>query len=560
MVSSSDLVGAGTVSLLGPPPRGTLRYIPLGGMGEIGKNLALLEAGEDVVVVDAGLAFPEEASDGADVVLPDIAFLKTRLGRLRAVLLTHGHEDHIGALPFFLQELGVPVYGTRMTIGLLRNKLERRGFVGHAALHEVRLGETVQIGQLSVELFHMTHSVPGSCGLAIHTPAGLVVHTGDFKLDQSPIDGQFPDLGRLRRLGEEGVLMLLSDSTNATVDGLTPSELTVRPALGRAMAEAPGRVLVVTFASNLARMRQALELAGESGRRCCLVGRSMLRNVDTARSLGYLHLPPGLLVGPRELAGIPPRQLCLLATGSQGEPLAALSRIAAGTHPFIRLRDDDTLVLAANPIPGNETTIQRIVNRLVERGVRVLAGSAAGVHASGHAAREELRFLLEVVRPRYFIPIHGEARHLAAHAALALGAGLGPDQLAVIRNGTVVEVAADRLRVAGSVRVGATLVDSEGKRLQRTGEGQRQLVVSLRVTPAPHRLVGDPELTLLGTAIPDEVANVAGVEVALARSAHGRRAFADLGGMGQEVASVVQAHLEASGSWRPELVTLVSVD
>lgn len=462
MVSSKGNTRTSSATFSAEPPPGTLRFIPLGGVGEIGKNLALLEVGPDVVLIDAGLAFPEQETAEVDVLLPDISFLRSRLDRLRAVLLTHGHEDHIGALPFYLAELNAPVYGTRMTIGLLRNKLKRRGFTGRAALHEAVPGAAFGVGELTIELFHMTHSVPGSCGLAIHSGAGLVVHTGDFKLDQTPVDGAAPDLPRLAQLGAEGVHLLLSDSTNAAIAGLTPSELTVRPALSAALKAAPGRVLVVSFASNLARIRQTLELAHGAGRRCCLVGRSMLRNVDTAVELGYLQVSSGQLASPRELDSIPARNLCLLATGSQGEPLAALSRIAAGTHPFIRLRDDDTVVLAANPIPGNEATVGRIVNALVERGVRVLAGSAAGVHASGHAAQEELRFVLEVVRPRFFVPVHGEPRHLAAHAQIAREVGLAADAIAVVENGTVLEVSADALRVAGSVSVGALAVSGEG--------------------------------------------------------------------------------------------------
>lgn len=548
---------------LGQPAPGTLRFIPLGGLGEIGKNLALLEAGPDVVVIDAGLAFPEQETPGVDVVLPDISFLRTRLDRLRAVLLTHGHEDHIGALPFYLKELNVPVYGTRMTVGLLRNKLERRGFAGHAVLRETALGEPFQVGQLTVELFHMTHSVPGSCGLAVHTQGGLVVHTGDFKLDQTPVGGMVPDLGRLSQLGRQGVRLLLSDSTNATVGGLTPSELTVRPALRRALEEAPGRVIVVTFASNLARMRQTLELAETAGRRCCLVGRSMLRNVDTARELGYLQIRPGLLAAPRELASIPPKQLCLLATGSQGEPLAALSRIASGTHPFIRLRDDDTVVLAANPIPGNESTVGRIVNQLVERGVTVLAGSASGVHASGHAAGEELRFLLEVVRPQYFIPVHGEPRHLAAHAQLALEVGLVPEAIAILENGDVAEVSEEQLRVSGSVSVGSVPIDAEGKSAG-PGESPKRpnpqlVVVSVTMDRALRKLVAGPETVLVGDASEEERRLVGEGRDKVREALRHRREFRDPGEVRRTVGSALEGHLTERGAWRPRVVAVVSL-
>ncbi|MGA7362899.1 MAG: ribonuclease J [Candidatus Dormiibacterota bacterium] len=563
MDSSKEVVTGGSGDFLGQPALGTLRFIPLGGVGEIGKNLALLEAGPDVVVIDAGLAFPEQETPGVDVVLPDISFLRTRLSRLRAVLLTHGHEDHIGALPFYLKELNVPVYGTRMTIGMLRNKLERRGFSGTPILRETELGEPIEVGQLTVELFHMTHSVPGSCGLAIHTPAGLVVHTGDFKLDQTPVGGMTPDLGRLSDLGSEGVRLLLSDSTNATVPGLTASELTVRPALRAALEDSPGRVLVVTFASNLARMRQTLELAEEAGRRCCLVGRSMLRNVDTARELGYLQIRPGQLASPRELASIPPKQLCLLATGSQGEPLAALSRIAAGTHPFIRLRGDDTVVLAANPIPGNESTVGRIVNQLVERGVLVLAGSASGVHASGHASGEELRFLLEVVRPQYFIPVHGEPRHLAAHAGLALEVGLSPNAIAIMENGTVAEVSEQELRVSGSVSVGAIPVDAEGKSSREQGSpklpNQPLVVVSVTMDRVLRKLLAGPETVVVGDATADERQLVDGGRAKVRQVVAHRREFRDPGEVRRMVGTTMEGHLAEAGAWRPRVVAVVSL-
>jgi ribonuclease J len=548
------------------PAPGTIRFIPLGGVGEIGKNLALLEAGRDVVVIDAGLAFPEQEEPGVDVLLPDIGFLRTRLERLRGVLLTHGHEDHIGALPFYLAELKVPVYGTRMTIGLLRNKLVRRGYAGRAALHEMALGEPFAVGEMTVELVHMTHSVPGSCALAIHTPAGLVLHTGDFKLDQTPVDGLVSNLERLAELGAEGVSLLLSDSTNATIPGLTPSELTVRPALARALEDSPGRVVVVTFASNLARMRQTLELAQAAGRRCCLVGQSMLRNIDTAVEQGYVRVEPGQLASPRELAGIPPKKLCLLATGSQGEPLAALSRIAAGTHPFIKLRPDDTVVLAANPIPGNEATVGRIVNSLVERGVRVLAGSAAGVHASGHAATEELRFLLELVRPRYFIPVHGEPRHLAAHVQVATQAGLGSPDVAIVENGAVVEVSASGLRVSGDVSVGSVPINAEGRShrgvLPDAGvAGTSDLVViSMTMDRSLRKVVAGPETVVASASPADHLPLIDEGRAKVKRAIRDHhRDFRDAAEVRRVIGNTMEAHLAGSGPWQPRVVAVVSL-
>ncbi|MHB1576832.1 MAG: ribonuclease J [Candidatus Dormibacteria bacterium] len=476
------------LQVLDPPPAGVVRFVPLGGLREIGKNLALLECGDDVLMIDGGLRFPEIGMEGVDIILPDITFLMTRLSRLRAVVLTHGHEDHIGALPFYLHQLRVPIYGTAVTMGLLRNKLERRGQAGAADLVMVSDGQTIQAGQMSVEFIHMTHSVPGSCGLAITTPAGLVLHTGDFKLDQTPVGSEPPDLARLAELGRQGVLLLLSDSTNATNAGVTPSEVSVRPGLERAMVEAPGRVIVVTFASNLARLRQILEIADANGRRTCLVGRSMLRNFTTATRLGFLQPPRQGMLSPRDLASMADSRVCLIATGSQGEPLAALSRIAEGDHRFVTANDNDTVVLAANPIPGNESTVNRVVNQLVTRGVRVLAGSADGVHASGHGASEELAFILRLVAPRYFAPVHGEPRHLDAHRSLALAGGIADDHIAMMDNGSALEVGWAGMRVAATVGTGRVPLDSDGRAVGARGalvaRPEEILAVACRVTGA----------------------------------------------------------------------------
>jgi ribonuclease J len=419
---------------------------------------------------------------------------------------------------------------------------------------------------MTVELVHMTHSVPGSCALAIHTPAGLVLHTGDFKLDQTPVDGLVPNLERLAELGAEGVSLLLSDSTNAAIPGLTPSELTVRPALQRALQDSPGRVVVVTFASNLARMRQTLELAHAAGRRCCLVGQSMLRNIDTAVEQGYVRVAPGQLASPRELAGIPPRELCLLATGSQGEPLAALSRIAAGTHPFIKLRPDDTVVLAANPIPGNEATVGRIVNSLIERGVRVLAGSGAAVHASGHAATEELRFLLELVRPHYFVPVHGEPRHLAAHVQVAKEAGLESQAMAIVENGAVVEVSASGLRVSGAVSVGSVPINAEGRShraVPRDGGPATTsdlVVISMTMDRSLRKVVAGPETVVASASPADHLPLIEEGRAKVKRAIRDhRRDFRDAAEVRRVIGNTMEAHLTRSGPWQPRVVAVVSL-
>jgi ribonuclease J len=557
------------VDLVSSPSGGTLRFVPLGGLGEIGKNLALLECQEDVVVIDAGLAFPDLEMVGVDVLLPDISFLLTRLSRLRAILLTHGHEDHIGSLPFYLSHLPVPVYGTSLTLGLLRNKLERRGMRSGPELREVQPGERIRAGAMSVEFIHMTHSVPGSCGLAIETPAGLVVHTGDFKLDETPAGADPPNLKRLAELGASGVRLLLSDSTNAPNEGVTPSELTVRPALNAALRDSEGRVIVATFASNIARLGQITELAEQNGRRSCLVGRSMLRNIGTATELGYFHAPTGGLVSPRELASIPDHQVCLLATGSQGEPLAALSRIAAGTHPFVRVRPHDTVVLAANPIPGNEATVNRIVNLLVEHGVRVLAGSRDGVHASGHGAREELRFVLELLRPDFFVPVHGEPRHLDAHRQIAVETGMDPARVAVLQNGSVLEVSRESVRVAGSVLVGAVMVDSEGRGGDGTpppkgliaGERESLVVVSVAIDRRLRALLREPEVYSLGPRISRQQQRLIedGAEVVRLALRGRRGGFGSPAQVRDATLQVMSSHLAGRGQWRPTVVPVVAV-
>jgi ribonuclease J len=566
---TSSSAKAERADLVRSPLAGTLRFIPLGGLGEIGKNLALLECQEDVVVIDAGLAFPDLEMVGVDVLLPDISFLLTRLSRLRAILLTHGHEDHIGSLPFYLSHLPVPVYGTSLTLGLLRNKLERRGMRSRPELREVQPGERVRAGAMSVEFIHMTHSVPGSCGLAIETPAGLVVHTGDFKLDETPASSDPPNLKRLAELGASGVRLLLSDSTNAPNEGVTPSELTVRPALDAALRDSEGRVIVATFASNIARLRQITELAEQNGRRSCLVGRSMLRNIGTATELGYFHAPTGGLVSPRELSSIPDHQVCLLATGSQGEPLAALSRIAAGTHPFVRVRPRDTVVLAANPIPGNEATVNRIVNLLVEHGVRVLAGSRDGVHASGHGAREELRFVLELLRPDFFAPVHGEPRHLDAHRQIAVETGMDPDRVAVLQNGSVLEVSREAVRVAGSVLVGAVKIDSEGRGGEGApppkgliaGERESLVVVSVAIDRRLRALLREPEVYSLGPRITHQQQRLIedGAEVVRLALRGRRGGFGSPAEVRDAMLQVMGSHLAGRGQWRPTVVPVVAV-
>lgn len=481
--------------------------LAFGGVGEIGRNLLTVEWGDDIVVVDSGLMFPETEMLGVDLVIPDVTWLVERRERVRGIVLTHGHEDHIGALPYVLPRLDVPVYGTALTLGLLRNKLREHRLIESTRLHTVRPGDSVTLGSITVEWIHTTHSVPDSCALALHTPLGVIVHSGDFKVDQSPVHGEPPDLARLARLGDQGVLLLLSDSTNAEVEGMTPSERSVGPGIHSIVEGAPGRVLVATFASNISRLQQVIGAAEEAGRRCLVVGRSMLNNVRVAQELGYLHARPGTLVSPRQAERLADAQLCILCTGAQGEPLSALSRIAGAEHPMVSLHPGDTVVLSANPIPGNEEAVHRTINNLHRLGARTYLGSAHGVHASGHAGREELRLLLTLCRPRYFLPVHGEYRHLAAHRELAIATGVPTANVAAVDNGMVVEIDEDGMRVVAQ-RVPAGYVYVDGLSLEDATDvvfrDRRQLaedgliIVHLAVERSTGAVVAGPELISRG--------------------------------------------------------------
>jgi len=484
-----------------------LRLVALGGLGEIGRNLLAIECGDDIVVVDSGLMFPETEMLGVDLVIPDVGWLVERRAKVRGIVLTHGHEDHIGALPYILPRLDVPVFGTALTLGILRNKLREHRLLTSTRLTTVTPGDTVQLGGIAVEWIHTTHSVPDSCALALHTPLGVIIHTGDFKVDQSPVHGEPPDLARLARLGDAGVLLLLSDSTNADVEGMTPSERSVAPALASLISGAAGRVLVATFASNISRLQQVVQAAENADRHCLFIGRSMLNNIKVAQELGFLEVGRGTVVSPKQADRLPDAELCILCTGSQGEPLSALSRIAGGEHPLVSLHPGDTVVLSANPIPGNEEAVHLTVNNLDRLGAHTYRGSARGLHASGHAAREELRLMLTLCRPRYFMPVHGEYRHLAAHRELAIASGVLPENVAAVDNGKVVEIDGEGLHVLDR-RVPAGYVYVDGLSLEDATDvvfrDRRQLaedgliIVHLAVERSTGAIVAGPELIARG--------------------------------------------------------------
>ena len=441
-----------------------LKFVPLGGLGEVGKNMMALEYGRNVLIIDAGVMFPEYDMLGIDLVIPDyITYLQDKIDWVRGIVVTHGHEDHIGALPYLLDEIETPIYATRLTAGLIELKLQRKGVAHRANIHLVEPGDRRMIGGLfDVEFFHVCHSIPDAVGLAIRTPAGLIVHTGDFKFDYTPSWGEPPDFGALARFGSEGCLLLLSDSTNAENPGFTPSEKTVDEGLDKAFREAKGRIIVTTFGSLMSRVQQIINAAVRHNRVVAVDGRSLEEAVERAQTLGYLDVPPGVLVELPKLKGRPDDQIIIIATGSQGEPSAALGRMADGRHRHITIKKGDTVIMSSRVIPGNEQVVGRAINKLFKRGARVIHGRAGNVHVSGHASQEELKLLLSLVKPRYFVPVHGELRQLHAHAELACHQGISPENIFVVENGMVVEFDEDEARLGERVPGGWVFVDGSG--------------------------------------------------------------------------------------------------
>jgi ribonuclease J len=439
-----------------------LRYLPLGGLGEVGINMWALEWERQVLVVDAGLMFPQEDMLGIDLVLPDISYLLGRDRDVLGIFLSHGHEDHIGGLPYALKKLNVPVYGTRLTLGLVKPKLKEHRILREADLREVRVGDSVQLGPFRVETVAVCHSIPDAVALAIETPVGRVVYTSDFKLDDAPPDGLPTDMARFRHLGDEGVLLLLSDSTNAERAGRSGSERDLHAPFERIFGEAPGRIVVANFASNIHRIQHLVRMAAQFDRRVAVVGRSLQTNFKTARELGFLKVPEGLTIPIDQIDRIAPSKLLLLTAGSQGEPMSALARFAAQRHPFVNVLKSDWVVISARPIPGNERMVHQTVNNLYRHGARVFYSEVGNVHVTGHAQRDELREMLDAVRPRYFIPVHGEYRQLLQHSEVAREAGLGEDRIVVVEDGEAVELDAETINRGDRVSTGLVFVDGLG--------------------------------------------------------------------------------------------------
>ncbi|MBI2847420.1 MAG: ribonuclease J [Chloroflexi bacterium] len=443
-------------------PQSRLKIIPLGGLSEIGKNMLVLEYEKDVVVIDAGIMFPEEDMLGVDLVLPDTTYLMENKDKVRGILITHGHEDHIGALPYVLRQLDVPVYAPRLAHGLISVKLKEHKILKNARLRVVEPGQSVKLGNFKVEFFRVCHSIPDAMGLVIRTPVGTVVHTGDFKLDHTPVDGKPTDLAKLARLGSEGVLLLLSDSTYVEIPGYTPTEQVVGDTFERVMAQAPGRVIVATFSSLVSRVQQIINAADEHGRRVCILGRSMIDTFQMALNLGYLKIPQGILADVDELRRLPPEKTVIVMTGSQGEPTSALVRMANRDHRQLRVIPGDTVVISATPIPGNETLVSRTINNLFRQGARVLYDRLERVHVHGHASQEELKMMINLIRPCFFVPVHGEYRHLALHARLGETLGIPREKIFVLEDGDVLELSQHHGKVTGRVSAGHIYVDGLG--------------------------------------------------------------------------------------------------
>jgi len=545
-----------------------LRIIPLGGLGEIGLNMAVFEYGDDIIVVDCGLMFPEPHMLGIDLVIPDIAYLRERADRVRGIFLTHGHEDHIGALPFVLQELNPPIYGTALTLGFVKEKLKEFDLDERVDLRVVKPRQKIDVGLFEIEFIRVAHSIVDGCALAIRTPEGVVIHTGDFKLDQTPVDGELTDLVTLARYGEEGVLALMADSTNVEREGYTLSEALVGEAFDDIFPKCSGRIIVAAFSSNIHRVRQVMVSAARSGRKVLLNGRSMIANVQIARELGYLSVPDDLLMDLKELPRLPKEQVCMITTGSQGEPMSALTRIAMDDHKQIKLEEGDTVILSSRFIPGNEKTISDLINHLYRRGAEVYHEKVSEVHVSGHASQEELKLMQNIVRPRYFIPVHGEYRHLVKHSQLAQKVGVPRERCILAVNGDVVTFVDGRGAITDKVETGRVFVDGKGigdvgevvlkdrKHLSQDG----MVVVIIGINQGSGEIIYGPDIVSRGFVFEDESQEYLDearkvVEDTLAL--HNVEVMADWGEVRQEVRRVLRRFFNKTIERRPVILPLI---
>lgn len=482
-----------------------LMLIPLGGLGEVGKNMTALRFKDDIIVIDSGLMFPEEELLGIDIVIPDFTYLIDNKDLIRGIFLTHGHEDHIGALPYVLKEINVPVHGTKLTLGLLQGKLKENN-VTNIKLVPVRPRDVVDLGAIKVEFFRVSHSIPDSVGMAVHTPVGILLHTGDFKLDQTPVDGNVTDFAKISELGEKGVLVLMSDSTNVERAGYTPSESLVGKTFEEAFAQDRERVIVATFASNVHRIQQVINAAAKYDRKVAVVGRSMVNVATITQEIGYLNVPNGVLIDIEEISNYPRNRVAIITTGSQGEPMSALTRMAMSDHRKVQIMPGDTVIISATPIPGNEKLVARTINQLYRQGAEVIYESSSGIHVSGHASQEDLKMMINLVKPKFFVPVHGEYRHLIKHAKLAQQMGIPKENIFIAENGQILEFTPEKGSVGGRVTAGRILIDGLGvgdvgnivlrDRKQLSQDGI--LIVVVTINKEASMLVAGPDIVSRG--------------------------------------------------------------
>ena len=541
-----------------------LKIIPLGGLNEIGKNMMVMEYEDDIIIIDVGLMFPEEEMLGIDLVIPDISYLLEKREKIRGIIITHGHEDHIGALPYWLPQLDVPVYSTELTQGLILVKLKERRRFSEAKLKMVPPGGAVTLGKFRIEFFPVCHSIPDAVGLIINTPIGIIIHSGDFKIDYTPVSGKPTDLSRLAQLGAQGVLLLLSDSTYAELPGYTPSEKVVGETLDHVMADAAGRVIVATFSSLVSRIQQVIDSAAKHQRHVCIAGRSMSDTVNMALELGYLSAPEGILVRINEVRGIPRNKIAFATTGTQGEPTSALVRMANRDHRQVHILRGDTVVLSATPIPGNEGLINRTVDNLFKQGAQVLYSKVAPVHVHGHASQEELKLLLNLVKPKFFVPIHGEYRHLTRHAQLAQSVGIPKEHVFVLEDGEILELSPQAGKITGKVSAGNVYVDGlsvgdvgtvvlrDRKMLARDGI----VMVIVAINRQTGKLIGRPDIVSRGFVDTREARDMIEESRNLVARAldHGRDRPADWGFISAKVRDVLNKFYYEQTKRRPMIL------
>ena len=482
-----------------------LSIIPLGGLGEIGKNMTAFRYGDDIILIDAGLMFPEDDMLGIDLVIPDITYLIENRDKVKGIFLTHGHEDHIGALPFILKQLDVPVYGTALTLGILEGRLEEAG-VSTASLNVIRSGERVRAGAFKLEFMRVNHSIPDAIGMAIHTPVGLIIHTGDFKIDQTPVDGQVMELNRFAEYGDQGVLLMMADSTNAERPGYTQSEKFVGETFDNEFRYAKNRIIVATFSSNVHRIQQICDTAVKFNRKVAVMGRSMVNVVNISLEMGYLKVPEGVLIDIDEIRNYTNNQVVVICTGSQGEPMSALTRMSMGDNRKVQIVPGDTVIISAAPIPGNEKMVSNTINHLYMQGAEVVYEKANGVHVSGHASQEELKIMHNLVRPKFFMPVHGEYRHLVKHAKLAESLGMDRKNIMIAENGSIIELSKDKIWISGKVTSGKVLIDGLGvgdvgnivlrDRRQLSQDGI--MIVVVGVEKAAGQIISGPDIVSRG--------------------------------------------------------------